>query len=667
MPNGTNHPFATTMLNHFNKLQSALRVVEKYPLIDDQIQRFEAVGWQSVSAKSLWALWNDSTYFDITERRELNTIEMFDEWEEFVLFSSHYFFLVAKTTSKPSETSDSCMETTDINHAGYQDLLLERCRSDQADCPPRRFAVLYQSGERAFDFYGGEDATRRVSTTRTFSLPPYTGLSRLCDIPDAKVRAFHSVTPLIKRFDCLITGGRDGPDKPLSDTWLRRDGQWRKVDDIPIPIYRHATTLVKDETDHEGVLLFGGRTRQGLPSSAWYLWQELSGWRELECKNENLTPRFGAIIITSDGKNTGLLLGGMSDDGKVLDECYRWTIWTGGDERRITVEGCLGESKCATSLCRVGASLVNSPLGLHLVGGVQSSGLPPPGHEVYRLRFSLKPQHENPQLMGSPISIPWYQNKTAPQPLLVGHSAIYDGEGVVVIGGGATCFSFGKHMNANIWKFDNQGQRGMEAWRCVQLGSASTGVDRGLKKQDLFAVIPSPRPTRSRAESSQDQKITLSDATRFPETISEGTPAVFASLDLGPCVTKWTTEYLKETIGPTRQLEVHHAQESTMLFENKNFVIRKNTASEFMDAIANGERRYLRSVSSMNRHKPANFSQDFESLNADFVLPETLAIPPSKIHSSVLRISGPINMWLHYDVRLIFTVAVSFVLTWSFR
>ena len=664
MPNGSNHPFATTMLNHFNKLQSALRVVEKYPSICDQMQRFRAEGWQSVSAKSLWTLWNDATYFDASERKKLNAIEIFDEWEEFALFSSHYFLLIAKTVSGPFKIYETLGKVADIDLTEQQGLSRVQRRCGSIECPPRRFGVLYQVDDRTFDFNGGEDATRRVASTGTFSLSPYSGRSPLSNRPSTTVRVFHSVTPLTERFDCLISGGRDGPDKPLSDTWLRRGEKWRKVADLPIPLYRHATTLVRDGTDDEGVLVFGGRTRQGALSSAWYLWQEKTEWREVRCMNEVLLPRFSANIISSEAKNTGLLLGGMSEEGKVLDECYGWTFWSRCGQPQIKLESCLLEPTDAAPLCRIGASLISSPQGLYLVGGVQSSGLPPLGHEVYRLNYTPVSQH---QISWSPIPTPWDRNQLDQQPLLIGHSAIWDGEGVVVIGGGATCFSFGKHMNASIWKFNDREQDDIELWKYVQLHQPSTVADGGSKRREPSIETSNPLPNRARVEPPQIRKVTLSDALIFWETVSEGTPAIFPSLDLGPCVNKWTPKYLKESVGPTRLLDVHHAQESTMSFEKKNFIIRKNTFAEFLDAIVRGEARYLRSVSSLDRHKPANFSQDFEALNTDFILADELTIPTNKTHSSVLRISGPINMWLHYDVMLTSTVTFGFVLTWLIR
>ena len=59
----------------------------------------------------------------------------------------------------------------------------------------------------------------------------------------------------------------------------------------------------------------------------------------------------------------------------------------------------------------------------------------------------------------------------------------------------------------------------------------------------------------------------------------------------------------------------------------------------------------MRSLASENpTENPANFWVDFPKLANDFELPPQLDLVKQKIHSSVLRISGPVIMWLHYDV-----------------
>ena len=88
-----------------------------------------------------------------------------------------------------------------------------------------------------------------------------------------------------------------------------------------------------------------------------------------------------------------------------------------------------------------------------------------------------------------------------------------------------------------------------------------------------------------------------------------------------------------------------------MTFQQKNFSYVKKSFGDFIDEVEIGSRQYLRSIASQNPSvKPANFWSDFPELASDYGLPPELALVKQNMHSSVLRISGPVTMWLHYDV-----------------
>ena len=665
MPNGRKHPFADTMLYHFARNQSPLQVIEKYPQLEDQVERFNATGWQSVFAKSLWDLWRHPEFFSTSDRIDVNNKEQFDEWEEFVHYSSHYFFLTAQISSilttfeqpcrtilQPTQSHTRVPYTRKRDDRQSNQRELATRENDHACFEPRRFAVLYQSEKGVFELYGGEDGSERLSILETFFLSHQLGPAGPSERPSYQKLVHHSVTPLSVHFDCFISGGREAPKSILSECWLKRDGQWQRVHDLPVPLYRHAATLIRDSNNEDGVLVFGGKTlrKEGHQVCAtWYLWQDRIGWRTVECTNEKLTPRFSANLISLGKKNIGLLLGGMSEDGVIQQEWYRWAIDTRGHQPRLELSSC-GDIQ-NVSVCRIGACFVNSRDGLFLIGGVQSSGLPPPGFEVWKLSYSLNPENDCLSALDWSTVPNWNIEALDPQPLLIGHSAIYDGEGIVVIGGGAVCFSFGRYMNENIWRFDKRGECEISPWRLARRVpeiSASDGESKRRRRtpppqvsgrENPRAGLPKiPRMGGQEPEAAQDK-------------VHQRTPYVLESMALGPCTTKWTSDYLKRKIGPKRLFDVHYAQDDTMLFESKNFMIKKNTFPEFMDAVVNGEKRYLRSLSPSDVHKPANFSKDFPTLDADFSLPSMMLVPDYKMHSSILRISGPINMWLHYDVR----------------
>ena len=89
-----------------------------------------------------------------------------------------------------------------------------------------------------------------------------------------------------------------------------------------------------------------------------------------------------------------------------------------------------------------------------------------------------------------------------------------------------------------------------------------------------------------------------------------------------------------------------------MSFQTKNFRYSTKPFGDFVDQITVGSMQYLRSLA-LNKpsEQPANLATDFPQLATDFTLPPSLKMVTQNAHSSPLRISGPVTMWLHYDVR----------------
>lgn len=91
-----------------------------------------------------------------------------------------------------------------------------------------------------------------------------------------------------------------------------------------------------------------------------------------------------------------------------------------------------------------------------------------------------------------------------------------------------------------------------------------------------------------------------------------------------------------------------------MNFQLKNFQYVKKPFGKFMQEVCDGSPQYLRSLNAEKAaDEPARFADDFPGLSDQFHLPPQLATVARNQHSSPLRISGPVNMWLHYDVRCI--------------
>lgn len=89
-----------------------------------------------------------------------------------------------------------------------------------------------------------------------------------------------------------------------------------------------------------------------------------------------------------------------------------------------------------------------------------------------------------------------------------------------------------------------------------------------------------------------------------------------------------------------------------MNFQHKNFRYARKPFGDFIKKACIGSREYMRSLATNKpADEPAHFYEDFPPLQDDFRLPPQLETVAANEHSSPLRISGPVNMWLHYDVR----------------
>lgn len=96
---------------------------------------------------------------------------------------------------------------------------------------------------------------------------------------------------------------------------------------------------------------------------------------------------------------------------------------------------------------------------------------------------------------------------------------------------------------------------------------------------------------------------------------------------------------------------MHESRVQNMDFNAKNFRYITMEFGDFVREAQKGKRLYLRALSAeAPANQPASLEQDFPTLASDFSLPQQLQTVKEDIHSCVLRVSGPVNMWLHYGI-----------------
>ncbi|MCJ1246499.1 tRNA methyltransferase ppm2 [Trapelia coarctata] len=672
LPAGPEHPFARQMMVHFNSLSTPLRSIYRYPQLKDQERRFTDREWRSATARSLWDLWSDPHFITAREKISLNSIEAFDEWEEFALFASHYFLLVASNTVRGNAVKN-CMEiislgstdsltSTTFNGSpsggqeptrisiGGSNSPGQTSTVEYRNKPNRRFGVLYQSSEDNFCHHGGYGEQGRVKNADMYVANHFTFLYDPPPPPVLDARMCHTVTtfpqqPGTDYTNRLIVGGRSSPYHALGDCWFQRNRVWERAQELPQPLYRHCATLVTDANGDKAVLIYGGKSSNGVVMNDFLLWRYDSGWTKLKCTENRLTPRFGAAM-SSDGVACGLLLGGMAEDGTIVPEFWRWYIDFSAETPEVEVTAHFHKSAALQQLiCRFGTCLTPAPCCLYLVGGISRSGILPHEYSIVKILssdpFDIEPAYAQPNL-----GIPAF--------LLIGHSSIWDADGLVIVGGGAVCFSFGNHSNNGAWKvFPGNWQNLHNPWTLIDQRDRSITEEPPQKQAKLTlnqksseVVVNQSGPTLSPV-----RRECMNRTTTFRDLVYHSEPVVIERLKLESCSTSWTTEYLKRKIGRDREVTVHESDGQAMNFQRKNFRYVRKPFGKFIDDISAGKMQYLRSLSKDGpADTPANFTSDFESISEDFQVPVELSMVMENFHSSVLRISGPVAMWLHYDV-----------------
>lgn len=582
----------------------------------------------------------------------LDSIEPFDEWEEFALFGSHYSVVTASTVERDySPRSNDVLCPSDLLKASLK-LVPHRPASFRGH---RRFAAVVPDSDRSIGVHGGLGNQSRLLSTDLYykegtqpasTLPTHQISARMC----------HTITAL-RDGNCLLVGGRASPNAGLVDCWIRKDNTWEPTRSLPCPRFRHCAVRVKLDDHVEGVLVCGGKNSKGDILDDWLLWNEQKGWQTVKIAGKpDIASRFGAQMVATDS-SSGYLFGGMSQDGIVFNDFWKWSLETSEDGTAIIQLTDLSEKlRNATTFAgyvagRFGAMVNVVSNKLLVIGGIGVRGVLIEKMEILCLDIAELGRNEWASSIIQTIDA-HYESPTL-RPLLAGHASATVDSSVVVVSGGVVCFSFGTFWNNYIWQICDISVDTPEEWKYLQVTES-----RSTKVADGFSRKPLNEPSKP-SEIKSIPRVITQTAADFETIMNQAKPVVITGLNIGACTDKWSKEYLVETLGFDRKVVVHEAQGDHMNFQKKNFSYNTKDFGTFMDEIHQGSHYYLRSISSdQPAKKAASFEQDFPEIKDDFALPEQLSFARDNTHSSPLRISGPVTMWLHYDASISPTVFV---------
>lgn len=639
LPAGTDHPFAKTMLKHFNNLNTPLNSVLTYPTVNSQIERFRSRNWKTVNASDLYQFYENA----ITQEQKefLNSVEPFDEWEEFILFCQHYVILHATNEDRSSQhyiksaenhiklPNESACLAMDFDHGffNYHKKYMSGCKYDND-------TILINGG---------------LSTTRTneSSLISTDSKKQLHIAHEPfRERMCHSLSNL-GNGAFLLAGGRLAPNKPLSDCWILKENKWSQLQDIPVSKFRHHSVVSKEGK----LLIFGGKGSANNKMMDWLIY-ESNSWKYIK-GNFEIPNLYGSSVAWKQELNQGYIFGGFSNDNTFSYNVYKFQL--SSDESTVEISELTDVVSLDDRiyLSRFGGKATFFKDDIIIVGGVTDS-------RAIDLKGSLL--KFNPST-NKTTSLTPSASENSKFPLYVGFGLDIIDDKLIVYGGGTVCFSFGSYWNDGSVILSIGSSKIAKTLHLIHKSTPLLTVKTveksiSLTKDQSTVYENKPKPLEA---------IALDQVCKtFPEFLSKiyksQTPIGLTKLGLGDCLTKWKNpQYLIDAIGYEKKIIVHSSTVENMNFVTKNFDYKTMEFGQFINAVfakdesgkeKENSKLYLRSLSSANpKTKPANFYLDYPELAKDFVLPSALKDLKTSQFSSPLRIAtSETSIWLHYDV-----------------
>ncbi|KAL7952306.1 hypothetical protein V8C34DRAFT_323821 [Trichoderma compactum] len=661
LPYGKRHPFAQQMLGHFVKLGTPLRSVEQYPTVESQASRFQDRGWPHVEIKDLWQAWSSEEFVSDSERTALDDIEPFDEWEEFILFARHYSILHACTDCSQGSLPKTSTLAASESEKTFAGLSVEIIGESTKKTTRRRFGnsmILSNGlGQRYALNLLGMSFNSRESTYDIFSLDGQHGTPPQLPPSGPPARMCFTLTDL-GEYGIMLVGGRTSPSCALSDCWLFERGtdpRWRTMPQLPVPLFRHSALRLGNSSL---LLIFGGKKSSSQISDEFFLFNpQRACWQKCSVLGPAPDSCFGSIVCNSistsstSGVFSGMLAGGISKEGRIATKQYMWEINVYNPEPTISFSPITTSSSNSRLISSFGAQAVHLGSSIIICGGM---GADPCLHGQTITAVTTSTEGFEVGNFHTP------QNDEF-MPFMIGSSIVQDGSSLLVFGGGATCFSMGTFWETSIYKIwlpDHILKAIDSTSRLYSLSNYTVDLI-GCRKFSATSISTSPGGVNHPDD--QDQRVSLTtvpriqleSAEQFQRIVGQGKPVIFKSCAIGECQQKWTPDFLVSQIGANEKFVIHESYEDTGVldFNSKNFSYVTDLFGSIMSKLQSGARVYLRALSrDKPAELPAKLEEDFPNLAGDFTLPPEMAYIEDHLFSSVLRLSGRANMWLHYDV-----------------
>lgn len=591
IPSGPDHPFANTMLKHFSKLNTPLNSVLTYQTLADQQQRFLSRGWKLVQAADMHQFFEKS--ISIKEKQFLDTVEAFDEWEEFIVYAQHYLILFASTDNTPSPLIDLNLQIFPILQETKNKYLMNNKPTPELYT---RFAAGSLFDDSTLIQNGGYTTMRTNDSAYITTLDTH---KFSLEKPPFRERMCHSIDKL-PNGDLIMVGGRLSPTSYLKDCWTFTSNKWTQLCDLPDSRYRHSSFV----SDCGSFYVFGGNLTT---SNSWLQLASDGTWSLLKQEGDDIPNLVSAALAFNRTKNEGFIFGGMKADYSPNFKTFKFYIKNGLVEVRDVSKKI--ENKIQLSLTRYGAkALYLDDDNILLCGGVSQQTL------IHKTQTFV-----NFNTTDFTATSDFYKlDDNSYLPLLSGFNVDMIKKDIIIYGGGGVCFSFGAF------------------WNDLTILSNSSSKDFGkydlITPPKLLAEKVESMEAKPKRTTSGYKKIKIKPVPRFilgqisnfkiffEEFYAKTSPIVLEKVPTGPSSIKWKDHNnLIQDLGVETEIEAIISTTQKLNLSSKDNEHKCLSFEKFFNILD-----VSKPSSEMKVAFEGDMSTIFKAVSNDFTLPSPL-------------------------------------------
>jgi tRNA wybutosine-synthesizing protein 4 len=119
---------------------------------------------------------------------------------------------------------------------------------------------------------------------------------------------------------------------------------------------------------------------------------------------------------------------------------------------------------------------------------------------------------------------------------------------VLIVGGGAVCFSFGVHWNEGTWLLQDATSQISNEWHSTEASAAYEDPPSGANIESAEGL------STETVSISTMPRISIYSSREFEVIVNKAKPVILHGLDIGPCKELWTKAYLEKAIGRDRNV-----------------------------------------------------------------------------------------------------------------